>query len=115
MLQAEIVDESDIYVDVERQVLRQRGQRADVAHYLAMFEHKLHQSIMLSSGEMQAVIAFLSQREEFAQLAQSPLAFQVGLCRPLLHVNVQLFCRTSSGVFLISYITQELTGPPFSI
>ena len=75
--QAEIVDETDVYEDVERQVLRQRGQRADVAHYLAMFEHKLHQSVMLSSGEMQAAIAFLSQREEFSQLARFPLAFQV--------------------------------------
>ncbi len=72
------MDETDVYEDVERQVLRQRGQRADVAHYLAMFEHKLHQSVMLSSGEMEAVIAFLSQREEFSKLAQHPLAFQVG-------------------------------------
>ena len=97
MWQAEIVDETDVYEDVERQVLRQRGQRADVAHYLAMFEHKLHQSIALSSGEMQAVNAFLSQREEFAQLAQSPRAFQVGLnaqkCLPMhvLSMHMQIF------------------------
>ncbi|KAK9864836.1 hypothetical protein WJX84_007154, partial [Apatococcus fuscideae] len=43
VIQAEIVDETDVYEDVERQ----------------------------------AAIAFLSQREEFSQLARFPLAFQV--------------------------------------
>ena len=41
VLQQEIVDETDIYEDVNTG-LRRGGQRVDVANLLAMFEHKLN-------------------------------------------------------------------------
>lgn len=41
LLQQEIVDETDIFEDVNAGV-RRRGQRVDVANMLAMFEHKLN-------------------------------------------------------------------------
>ena len=41
LLQQEIVDETDIYEDVNTG-LRRGGQRVDVANLLAMFEHKLN-------------------------------------------------------------------------
>lgn len=40
-VQQEIVDETDIFEDVNTG-LRRCGQRVDVANFLAMFEHKLH-------------------------------------------------------------------------
>ena len=67
-VQAEILDESDIYEDVNRRVIRRDRERADIASYLAMFEHKLH-ATALSSSEMAAVAAFLVLNvEEFAPL-----------------------------------------------
>lgn len=41
ILQQEIVDETDIYEDVNTG-LRRGGPRVDVANFLAMFEHKLN-------------------------------------------------------------------------
>ena len=67
-LQAEILDESDIYEDVNRRLLRRDRERADIASYLAMFEHKLH-ATALSSSEVAAVSAYLVLNvEEFAPL-----------------------------------------------
>ena len=68
LLQAEILDESDIYEDVNRRLLRRDRERADIASYLAMFEHKLH-ATALSSSEVAAVSAYLVlDVEEFAPL-----------------------------------------------
>ncbi|BDA50022.1 Metal transporter CNNM4 [Coccomyxa sp. Obi] len=73
LIQAEIVDETDIYEDVNRRVLRRGGTRADVATFLTMFEHKLHASA-LSSAEVAAVAAFLQLNvEEFAPLMRYDL------------------------------------------
>ncbi|EIE23075.1 DUF21-domain-containing protein, partial [Coccomyxa subellipsoidea C-169] len=73
LIQAEIVDETDIYEDVNRRVLRRGGTRADVATYLTMFEHKLHAST-LSPAEVAAVAAFLQLNvDEFAPLMRYDL------------------------------------------
>ena len=67
-VQAEILDESDIYEDVNRRLIRRDRERADIASYLAMFDHKLH-STALSNAEMAAVASFLVLNvEEFAPL-----------------------------------------------
>ncbi len=67
-MQAEILDESDIYEDVNRRLIRRDRERADVASYLAMFDHKLH-ATALSTAEMAAVASFLVLNvEEFAPL-----------------------------------------------
>ena len=67
-VQAEILDESDIYEDVNRRLLRRDRERADIASYLAMFDHKLH-ATALSNAEMAAVASFLVLNvEEFAPL-----------------------------------------------
>jgi len=67
-MQAEILDESDIYEDVNRRLIRRDRERADIASYLAMFDHKLH-ATALSSAEMAAVASFLVLNvEEFAPL-----------------------------------------------
>lgn len=80
--QAEIVDETDIYEDVNRRVLRRGGtDRADVATYLTMFEHKLHASA-LSLAEVAAVAAFLQLNvEEFAPLMRYDLPLKVRHCQ----------------------------------
>ena len=76
--QAEIVDESDIYEDVDRRVLRRGGARADVAAFLAMFEHKLALSATLTAEELSAVAAFLSASvADFKRLACSEQALMV--------------------------------------
>lgn len=76
-VQAEIVDETDIYEDVNRRVLRRGGTRADVATFLTMFEHKLHASA-LSPAEVAAVAAFLQLNvEEFAPLMRYDLPLKV--------------------------------------
>lgn len=67
-MQAKILDESDIYEDVNRRLIRRDRERADIASYLAMFDHKLH-ATALSSAEMAAVASFLVLNvEEFAPL-----------------------------------------------
>ena len=67
-VQAEILDESDIYEDVNRRLIRRDRERADIASYLAMFDHKLH-ATALSNAEMAAVASFLVLNvEEFAPL-----------------------------------------------
>lgn len=49
-VQQEIVDETDIYEDVNTG-LRRGGPRVDVANFLAMFEHKLnHFQVWISSS-----------------------------------------------------------------
>ncbi|CAL5222079.1 g4385 [Coccomyxa viridis] len=68
LIGAEILDESDIYEDVNRRLIRRDRERADIASYLAMFDHKLH-STALSNAEMAAVASFLVLNvEEFAPL-----------------------------------------------
>ncbi|KAK9814494.1 hypothetical protein WJX72_006765 [[Myrmecia] bisecta] len=70
LIQAEIVDETDIFEDVDKQVPRRGGTRVDIARYLCLFDHKLKQAHALAQGEMQAIAAFLSHNvDEFAQLA----------------------------------------------
>lgn len=54
-LQAEIVDETDIYEDVERRVPRQVAARADMATLMTMFEHKLRHQRFLSMSEVQVL------------------------------------------------------------
>ena len=49
-MQQEIVDETDIYEDMNTGS-RRNVQRADVANFLAMFEHKLHHSQVNSLAE----------------------------------------------------------------
>lgn len=52
-VQQEIVDETDIFEDVNAGV-RRGGQRVDVANFLAMFEHKLnHLQVIFSSSQQQ--------------------------------------------------------------
>lgn len=73
------MDETDIYVDVNRRVLRRGGTRADVATYLTMFEHKLH-ATALSPAEVAAVAAFLQLNvEEFAPLVGYDLPLKVSM------------------------------------
>ena len=52
-VQAEIVDETDIFEDVERRVPRQVAARADVANFMTLFEHKLRHQHSLSPSEVQ--------------------------------------------------------------
>ena len=71
------MDETDIYEDVNRRVLRRGGARADVATFLTMFEHKLHASA-LSPAEVAAVAAFLQLNvDEFAPLMRYDLPLKV--------------------------------------
>lgn len=95
-MQAEIVDETDIYEDVNRRVLRRGGARADVATFLTMFEHKLHASA-LSPAEVAAVAAFLQLNvDEFAPLMRYDLPLKV-------HDLSTLFSLISPWWFKIFY------------
>ena len=82
--QAEIVDETDIYEDVNARVPRQVAARVDLATFMMMFEHKLSHQQVLSSAEVQAVAAFLSLNvEQFSLLAHFELPLKVWAVRPL--------------------------------
>jgi len=102
LAQAEIVDETDIYEDVNRRVLRRGGARADVATYLTMFEHKLH-ATALSVPELAAVAAFLQLNvEEFGPLTcfDQPLKvpLRVALCvAACLHGCSTMYMKSGQG------------------
>lgn len=93
-MQAEILDESDIYEDVNRRVIRRDRERADIASYLAMFEHKLH-ATALSSSEMAAVAAFLVLNvEEFAPLL-APHDMPLKVCHRSIRDLPERVCSTT--------------------
>ncbi|KAK9793438.1 hypothetical protein WJX73_001824 [Symbiochloris irregularis] len=70
LIQAEIVDETDVYENVNTRLPRQVAARVDVATFMMMFEHKLRHQQVLSESEIAAVAAFLSLNvPEFSHLA----------------------------------------------
>ena len=80
--QAEIVDETDVYENVNTRVPRQVAARVDLADFMMMFEHKLSHQQLLSSAEVQAVAAFLTLNiEEFSKLGHFELPLKVVLPR----------------------------------
>eukprot|EP01025_Chloroclados_australasicus_P030843 TRINITY_DN31030_c0_g1_i5.p1 TRINITY_DN31030_c0_g1~~TRINITY_DN31030_c0_g1_i5.p1 ORF type:complete len:527 (-),score=68.24 TRINITY_DN31030_c0_g1_i5:393-1973(-) len=60
VIQAEIVDESDVYVSNESQKRVKHGrERPDISAFMTLFDHRIRDSTRLSSQELQAVSAFL--------------------------------------------------------
>ena len=74
VIKDEIVDETDNYVDVNKQdtAVRGRGPRvADPTNFLTLFEHKIRDQTKLSDAETNAIVAFLSLNvTEFKKLAR---------------------------------------------
>ena len=94
--QAEILDESDIYEDVNRRLVRRDRERADTASYLAMFDHKLH-ATALSSAEMAAVASFLVLNvEEFAPLL-APHDLPLKVCSAVSVIRVRFIVTMSTA------------------
>eukprot|EP01023_Acetabularia_acetabulum_P016613 TRINITY_DN18204_c0_g1_i1.p1 TRINITY_DN18204_c0_g1~~TRINITY_DN18204_c0_g1_i1.p1 ORF type:complete len:701 (-),score=110.20 TRINITY_DN18204_c0_g1_i1:329-2431(-) len=60
VIQAEIVDESDMFVSNDSQKRVKHGrERPDIAAFMTMFDHRIRDSTRLSNQEVQAVCAFL--------------------------------------------------------
>lgn len=71
LIRREIVDESDIYEDVEARVPRRIARKNDIDAFLKMFERKETQDKGLAPEEVKAVCAFLALNvEEFALLGR---------------------------------------------
>mmetsp|Transcript_32193 Transcript_32193/g.44661 ORF Transcript_32193/g.44661 Transcript_32193/m.44661 type:complete len:778 (-) Transcript_32193:255-2588(-) len=62
VIQEEIVDETDNYVDVNEStaVVGRRGHRRDLSQFMALFEHKLRKQSRLSTQEINAIAAYLT-------------------------------------------------------
>ncbi len=70
----EIVDESDRYLDNTQRQRPNRTDRSDGTDFLKLFGHKLRKHKRLSREEISAVCAFLkAMMPEFADFADSPL------------------------------------------
>ena len=71
LIRKEIVDESDIYEDVEARVPRRIARKNDIDAFLQMFERKATQDKGFAPEEVKAVSAFLALNvEEFALLGR---------------------------------------------
>lgn len=71
LIRREIVDESDIYEDVEARVPRRIARKNDIDAFLKMFERKESQGRGLAPEEVKAVCAFLALNvEEFGFLGR---------------------------------------------
>lgn len=71
LIRREIVDESDIYEDVEARVPRRIARKNDIDAFLKMFERKEIQDKGLAPEEVKAVCAFLALNvDEFALLGR---------------------------------------------
>eukprot|EP01024_Parvocaulis_polyphysoides_P010812 TRINITY_DN1379_c1_g2_i1.p1 TRINITY_DN1379_c1_g2~~TRINITY_DN1379_c1_g2_i1.p1 ORF type:complete len:503 (+),score=72.33 TRINITY_DN1379_c1_g2_i1:77-1510(+) len=61
VIQAEIVDESDMFVSNDSQKRVKHGrERPDIAAFMTLFDHRIRDSTRLSYTEVQAVCAFLT-------------------------------------------------------
>ncbi len=77
VIRREIVDESDIYEDVEAQLPRRIARQNDIDAFLQMFERKEVQDRGLAAEETKAVMAYLTANiEEFRLLGKNEVAMQ---------------------------------------
>ena len=77
VIRREIVDESDIYEDVEAQLPRRIARQNDIDAFLQMFERKEVQDRGLAAEEVKAVMAYLTANvEDFALLGKNEVAMR---------------------------------------
>ena len=76
VIRREIVDESDIYEDVEARVPRRIARQNDIDAFLQMFERKEIQDRGLAAEEVRAVMAYLKTVDEFALLSKHDVAMR---------------------------------------
>lgn len=77
VIRREIVDESDIYEDVEAQLPRRIARQNDIDAFLQMFERKEVQDRGLAAEEAKAVMAYLTANvEEFRLLGKNEVAMR---------------------------------------
>ncbi len=77
VIRREIVDESDIYEDVEAQLPRRIARQNDIDAFLQMFERKEIQDRGLAAEEVKAVMAYLTANvEEFRLLGKNEVAMR---------------------------------------